>query len=131
MLLGVCAGLGNYYRIDPTFIRLLVIFLALLTAIVPFILIYLIAACIIPKKITPSGSIKIKKLYRSKKKRFIAGVCGGVSDLLQIDVVIVRVIFIILFLLTGFFPLLIAYIIGWIIIPERPDKSPTVTIDIE
>ncbi len=59
-----------------------------------------------------------KKLYRSKKERMIGGVCGGIGEFLEIDPTIVRVIWAFLTILSigvG----IIAYILAWIIIPEK------------
>lgn len=50
MISGVCGGLGEYFNLDPTLIRLGFVALALLTAIVPCLLIYILAAIIIPPK---------------------------------------------------------------------------------
>ena len=61
----------------------------------------------------------MKKLYRSKKNKVLAGVCGGFGDYMNLDPVLVRVIFVLLVLVTGFFPGLLAYIIAWLIIPEQ------------
>lgn len=60
---------------------------------------------------------KVKKLHRSKKKRVIAGVCGGLGEYLNIDPVILRVIWVILIFAWG--AGLLAYIIAWILIPEE------------
>jgi phage shock protein C len=59
----------------------------------------------------------IKRLYRSKKDRKIAGVCGGVAEYLNVDPTIVRLIWVLAVLLWGVG--LIAYIIAWIIMPEK------------
>ena len=66
-----------------------------------------------------------KKLYRSSKNRMLGGVCGGIAEYLKIDPTIVRIIFVALFFIPPFsfrtrfwFPL-VAYVILWIIIPER------------
>ncbi len=45
---GVCGGLGDYFEVDPTIIRLIVVVLAIMTAIVPFVIGYLIAWAVIP-----------------------------------------------------------------------------------
>lgn len=59
-----------------------------------------------------------KKLRRSTSQRMIAGVCGGLAEYFNIDPVIVRVAFALLFLLgSGGFWL---YILLWIIVPEGP-----------
>lgn len=63
----------------------------------------------------------MKKLYRSKTDRKIAGVCGGLAEYFNIDPTIVRVIAVLL-LLPGGFPGFLAYIILWIVIPEQPEK---------
>ncbi len=59
-----------------------------------------------------------KKLYRSRKDRMIAGVCGGLAQYLNVDPTVVRIIAVIslLFGTLGFW----AYIITWIVVPEEP-----------
>lgn len=56
-----------------------------------------------------------KKLYRSRKNRMIAGVCGGLADYFDIDPTWVRLIFVFLFFVGG--AALLAYVILWIIVP--------------
>lgn len=61
---------------------------------------------------------KPKKLYRSRSGA-IAGVCQGLADYFNIDVVIVRIIALILLFcscFTGFF----VYLIMWIVTPLEP-----------
>lgn len=60
---------------------------------------------------------KPKKLYRSKD-RMIAGVCGGIAEYFNIDPTLIRLLWALITLI-GIFPGIIAYIICWIIIPER------------
>jgi phage shock protein C len=67
-----------------------------------------------------------KKLYRSKKNRKIAGVCGGIAEYFDIDPIIIRLITLILVLSAG--GGLIAYIIGWIIVPEESDNPYPVPV---
>lgn len=62
----------------------------------------------------------MKKLYRSKTDKKIAGVCGGLAEYFDIDATVVRIIFLIL-LLPGGFPGLIPYLILWAVVPEKPD----------
>ncbi len=65
-----------------------------------------------------------KKLYRSKTKKMIAGVCGGLADYFDIDVSVVRLIFAAISLVTALIPMVIFYIIAWIILPiEEPEKA--------
>ena len=60
-----------------------------------------------------------KKLYRSKTSRVLAGVCGGLGEYLQVDPVMLRLIWVLITLVSGFFPGVIGYIIAVIIIPEE------------
>lgn len=48
MVAGVCGGLGEYFGIDATIIRIGFVILAIATACLPFLLIYIVAALIIP-----------------------------------------------------------------------------------
>lgn len=70
-----------------------------------------------------------KKLYRSRESRVIGGVCGGIGEYFEIDPVLVRLIFLILFFVFGVG--LITYIIAWIIIPERPLNQSEVEYEID
>ncbi len=66
-----------------------------------------------------------KKLYRSSKQRMIAGICGGLAEYFDMDVNIMRLLFVAISLLSVLFPMVIFYIIAWIIVPEeeKPKKS--------
>lgn len=47
---GVCGGLAEYYNIDANLVRLLALILILFTGVIPGLLVYIVAAIIIPKK---------------------------------------------------------------------------------
>lgn len=47
---GVIGGIGEYFDIDPTILRLAYILLAVLTALVPAIIGYIIASLVVPKR---------------------------------------------------------------------------------
>lgn len=64
-----------------------------------------------------------KKLYRSKKDQIIGGVCGGIAEYFGIDATLVRLAFVLFALIEG--AGIIAYIIAWIIVPERPEGQST------
>ena len=68
----------------------------------------------------------IRKFYRSRKDRIIAGVCGGIAEYFGVDPIIVRLIALILVLSAG--GGLIAYIIAWIAVPEEPDNPYPVLV---
>ncbi len=63
-----------------------------------------------------------KKLYRSSEQRMIAGICGGLGEYFDIDVNMMRLLFVAISLLSVLFPMVIFYIIAWIIVPEE-EKS--------
>lgn len=48
---GVCGGIGVYFGIDPTLIRLGWIVLTVLTGLLPGIIGYIIAAMVMPKEL--------------------------------------------------------------------------------
>ena len=51
MIAGVCAGLGEYFNIDPTIVRLLFV-LAFFTGFGGIAIVYLIMAIVVPEQIT-------------------------------------------------------------------------------
>jgi phage shock protein C len=59
-----------------------------------------------------------KKLYRSRKERMIAGVCGGLATYFGIDPTWIRIFFILFFFVGG--AALMAYLIMWVIMPLEP-----------
>lgn len=64
-----------------------------------------------------------KRLYRSRKQRQVAGVCGGIADYLSIDPTLVRLVWVILALIGG--PGVVLYIILAVIVPEEPEFVQT------
>jgi phage shock protein C len=62
---------------------------------------------------------EIKRLYRNTNRNSIlGGVCNGIVDYFGVDPVLVRLLWI-LFTVVSFGAGIIAYILAWIIIPER------------
>ncbi len=64
-----------------------------------------------------------KRLYRSLKRKMIGGVCGGLADYFDLDVSLVRLIFVGLALVTAIIPMVLFYLIAWIIIPVEEAKK--------
>lgn len=60
-----------------------------------------------------------RRLYRSRKERMIAGVAGGLAEYLDVDVSVIRIVW----LLTLSFGGGLAYLIACFIIPEQPFGS--------
>ena len=63
-----------------------------------------------------------KKLYRSRSKRMIAGVCGGLADYLNMDPTLVRILTVVISLFTGI-PVVL-YIVALFVVPEEPAGFP-------
>ncbi len=63
-----------------------------------------------------------KRLVRPREGRKIAGVCLGVAEYFDLDATLVRLVWLVLIFGagTGF----LAYIIGWIVMPEEPYLLP-------
>jgi phage shock protein C len=61
----------------------------------------------------------MKRLYRDLEHKMAAGICAGASDMLDIDPSIVRLALVFCTVITGFVPGIVAYMVGWFIIPEK------------
>ncbi len=114
---GVCGGLAQYFHLDASIIRLFFIFLTLLTGGI-FLIIYIVLCAILPLGPKSYVEATYKKLYRSKTDRRLVGICGGLGKYFRIDSNIIRLIFVVLLFVTGFFPMAVVYIIAIGIIPE-------------
>lgn len=61
----------------------------------------------------------MKRIYRSREDRLIAGVCGGIAEYFEVDPTLVRLVTLILVFAFGLS--IWVYPILWLIIPERPN----------
>lgn len=66
-----------------------------------------------------------KRLTRSRNDRMLAGVCGGVSEYLNMDPTLVRVLVAALAVFTGFFPVVVIYLIMMLVLPEAKSTPPS------
>lgn len=64
-----------------------------------------------------------KKLYRNRERALLGGVLAGLADYFDHDVVLWRLAAIVVFILTGFMPGALVYLIAWMIIPEKPQTE--------
>ena len=62
----------------------------------------------------------MKRLYRSSTDKKIAGIFGGLGEIYSIDPTLLRLGAVFLGLATGVLPIIVAYLVGWIIIPKGP-----------
>jgi len=64
-----------------------------------------------------------KKLYRSVGQKMLGGVCGGLAEYFEIDVSLVRLLFVGVCLVTALLPMLLFYLIAWIVVPTEPKPA--------
>lgn len=63
-----------------------------------------------------------RKLYRSRRQRVLAGVCGGLAEYLNVDVVIVRLVWVLLAVMG---PGIVGYPVAWLVVPLAPEGEAT------
>jgi phage shock protein C len=63
----------------------------------------------------------MKRIYRDTEHKMIAGICAGLGEILNFDPTLVRLALVFGTVFTGFAPGILAYIVGWFIIPEKAD----------
>jgi phage shock protein PspC (stress-responsive transcriptional regulator) len=129
---GVAAGLGNYFSIDPLWIRLifLLLFISLffefeISLIIPII--YIVMWIVIPGSDELKEGKKYKKMFRNPDGKVLGGVASGIASYFGIDVVVVRLLFVLLIFAAFSGPII--YILLWIIIPEA--KSITEKMEMQ
>jgi phage shock protein C len=66
-----------------------------------------------------------RRLTRSRTDRKIAGVCAGLADYLEVDVVLVRAAWVVFSIVPGaIIGGVIAYLAAWLVMPEATEPSP-------
>jgi phage shock protein C len=120
-LAGIFGGLGQYFKVDATLLRLIGLLLLFLTGGI-LSLAYLLLWAILPLGPRSYVEAHYKRLYRSRKDRRIAGICGGLGEYFNFDPNLIRLIVVVLLFITGIIPVFIAYLIGCIIIQDAPSS---------
>jgi len=90
LLGGVCSGIANYLRVDPTIVRL--VFALMVFGAGTGIFLYILLWIILPSKPLVTN-ISSKRLYRNPDEKVIAGVASGISAYFDIAIWIPRLIF--------------------------------------
>jgi phage shock protein PspC (stress-responsive transcriptional regulator) len=116
---GVCAGLGEYFDLDPVFFRLFFLVLLLFGGV--GLLAYIVMWIMVPMKGEAREAAPAKRLHLSRTERKIAGVCGGLGEFLDVDPILFRVMFVVLAFVGGVG--IVLYIALWLVMPE---ESPPV-----
>lgn len=63
----------------------------------------------------------MKRLYRSRQNRIIAGIIGGVGDYFEIDPSLLRLVWLVVVVFSGVVPGLVVYILACFVIPRHQD----------
>ena len=118
---GICAGLGEYFDLDPVFFRLFFLVSLLFGGLGAVA--YLILWILVPEKTGAQSEPRPVRLLRlSNSDRKIAGVCGGLGAWLELDPVLFRAAFVVLALVCGLG--ILAYIVMWLVIPRALREPP-------
>ena len=64
-----------------------------------------------------------KRLVRPKAERKIAGVCAGLAEYFDLDVTLVRVLWLVVTFFSGIIPGIVGYVVAWIVMPEEPEYT--------
>lgn len=121
MIGGVASGIAYYFEIDPFWVRwfFLLTFLDFLSDDHFFfklaVLLYGTLWILMPANAHLPEPSQVRRFFRDPHERLIGGVCSGFSHFLGIDVVFVRMAF----LISGFLGFgVIVYLVSWIIAPK-------------
>lgn len=72
----------------------------------------------LPPVVKPLKNNNMRRFYRSSRDKILGGVCGGIAEYFDIDPLLVRLFFGILFF--GYGTGLLAYLLIWILAPKAP-----------
>ena len=67
----------------------------------------------------------MKRLYLSRTDKKIGGICGGIGEYFEVDSTIVRLIVVCLAIATAVFPVIIGYLLAWLLVPQKPVEPST------
>lgn len=118
---GVASGIAHYLSIDPLWIRLA--FLATLVDVIYFTSLsgivsaaYVILWAVLPGSEDLPEDQTYKRLFRNPENRVLGGVAGGLAVYFGVDILVVRLLFVLGIFLGGLG--IITYLIFWMITPE-------------
>ena len=119
---GVCAGIANYLDTDVALVRAIWVLLSLVPgALIGGLLAYGAAWVLMPISTAPAPVRLATRVMRPQFDRKIAGVCAGLAKYFDVDVTMVRLIWVVLSIYPGAIILgVLAYAIAWFVIPAEP-----------
>ena len=65
----------------------------------------------------------MKNLYRSETNKTVFGVIGGIAEYFGIDPTLLRIVWLVVVVFTGFFQGLLVYIIATLVAPKRSARA--------
>jgi phage shock protein C len=65
-----------------------------------------------------------KRLMRPRANRKIAGVCAGLAEYFDLDVTLVRVLWLVITIFSAVVFGTVGYIVAWIVMPDEPEYLP-------
>lgn len=68
-----------------------------------------------------------KRLFRSENNKIVGGILGGLGEYLDVDPVLLRLLYAAITVFTGILPGLVVYILAMIIVP----RGPVMTVSYE
>lgn len=111
---GVCTGIAYSLNVDAVWVRLAFAVFTFAWGI--GFLAYLILWIVLPASYDLEEVELPRKIFRNPENKVLGGVSGGIAAYFNLEIVLVRVLFIIL-TITGGLGLLI-YIVLWVVLPE-------------
>ena len=119
---GVCAGIANYLETDVALVRAIWVLLSLVPgALIGGVLAYAAAWVLMPISTAPAPARMTTRVIRPQFDRKIGGVCAGLARYFDVDVTLVRLIWVVLSIYPGAIILgVLAYAIAWFVIPAEP-----------
>lgn len=64
-----------------------------------------------------------KKLYRSSTDKMLTGVCGGLGEYFVMDSTVIRLVWALVVVFTGFVPGILVYIVAAIVMPIKSETT--------
>jgi phage shock protein PspC (stress-responsive transcriptional regulator) len=117
---GVCAGLGDYFELDPVFFRLFFLFSILFGGLgaIAYVMLWIL----VPLREGAPAAVRATPLRLSSTDRMIAGVCGGLGEFFELDPVLFRAAFLVLAVIGGLG--IVLYLVLWLLIPGPASREP-------
>ena len=65
----------------------------------------------------------MKRLYLTRDDKKIFGVCGGIAEYFETDPTLIRLGWIVMTIITGIVPGIIAYLVAAMVVPSHPEQA--------